>query len=75
MTYERLFYLKFKLGISTYELVRRFPNQIDRVSEVALLDVPEETLKQLLKKNKAYSRLMKLKRKFAKLLEKKAERP
>ena len=39
MTYQELINLKFKKGISTYELVRRFPKEIKRVSEVALLDI------------------------------------
>ena len=67
MTYQKLFYLKFKKGISTYELVRRFPEDINRVSEVALLDVPEETLRGILKEEKSFNRLMRLKKRFSKL--------
>ena len=65
MTYQQLFYLKFKKGVSTYELVRRFPNAIDQVSEVALLDVPESTLKEIIGEEKAFNRLMRLKRRFS----------
>ena len=66
MTYEQLFYLKFKKGVSTYELVQRFPDAIERVSEVALLDLPEPTLKEMLGGEKTFHRLMRLKRKFSK---------
>ena len=64
MTYAELFYLKFKRGLSTYELVRRFPNEIERVSEVALLDLPETTLREIIREEKYFLRLMRLKRRF-----------
>jgi len=64
MTYRRLFHLKFVKGISTYELVQRFPRAIDRVSAVALLDVPEATLREVIKEEKELNRLMKLKKRF-----------
>ena len=62
--YRTLFYLKFKKRISTYELVRKFPDEIGRVSEVALLEIPEEILREVLKEEKLFDRLMRLKRKF-----------
>ncbi len=65
MTYARLFYLKFKKGLSTYELACRYPMEIHRVTEIALLDVPEETLKKVVKEEKAFDRLMKLKKRFS----------
>ena len=64
--YQTLFDLKFKKRISTYELVQKFPEEIGRVSEVALLDVPEAVLREILKEEKLYDRLMRLKRKFLK---------
>lgn len=64
--YQTLVDLKFKKGISTYELVRKFPEEIGRVSEVALLDVPNGVLKEILKGEKLYDRLIRLKRKFLK---------
>ncbi len=66
MTYERIFDLKFNKGVSTYELVRRYPEEIERVSEVALLDVPDYTLRQILPTQKDYRHLMNLKKKFFK---------
>lgn len=71
MTYDRLFYLKFKKRLTTCELVRMYPAQIKRVSEVALLDVPEHTLKEVLKETGTFTRLMRLKKRFSKFLEKK----
>jgi len=68
MTYQQLFYLKFKKGLSTYELVQRFPNYIDRVSEVALLDVPEATLREVIQEKEDFARLMRLKKKYSKFL-------
>lgn len=64
MTYQELFDLKFKKGLSTYELVRRYPEEIERVNEVALLDVPEATLREIIREEKILTRLMRLKRKF-----------
>jgi hypothetical protein len=68
MTYKQLFYLKFKKGLTTYELVNQFPSDIDRVSEVALLDVPEEVLREILREEEAFQRLMRLKKRYSKLL-------
>ncbi len=64
MTYQELFDLKFKKGLSTYESVRRYPEEIERVNEVALLDVPEATLREIIREEKILTRLMRLKRKF-----------
>ena len=64
MTYQELCYLKFKKGISTYELVKRYPDEIKRVNEVALLDVPESTMREIIHEEKILTRLMRLKKKF-----------
>ncbi|HTL46737.1 MAG TPA: hypothetical protein VL688_01605 [Verrucomicrobiae bacterium] len=64
MTYERLLYLKFRRGISTYELMKRYPRDIKRVSEVALLDIPEETLKEIIPEDKVLNRIIRLKKKM-----------
>ena len=64
MTYQELFDLKFKMGLSTYELVRRFPDEIERVSEVALLDLPEATLREIIREEEALARLIKLKKRL-----------
>lgn len=64
MTYAELFQLKFKKGLSTYELVRRYPDQIERVTEVALLDVPETVLREIISEEARLLRLIRLKRRF-----------
>ncbi len=64
VNYQTLINLKFREGISTYELVRKFPEEISRVSEIALLDIPEGVLREILKEEKLYARVMRLKRKF-----------
>jgi len=66
MSYRRLFDLKYKKGMSTYELVCRFPKEIKQVSEVALLDIPEATLKEVIREKKLFERLIELKKKFSK---------
>ena len=66
MNYRTLVNLKFGEGISTYELARKFPEAISRVNEVALLDVPDRVLREILKEEKLYARVMRLKRKFFK---------
>jgi hypothetical protein len=66
MTYQKLFHLKYRKRVSTYELVRRFPKEVRRIIDVALLEVPETTLKEVLPEKKAFERLMELKKKFLK---------
>ena len=65
MTYRELVELKFGQGISTYELWRKFPEEVRRVSEVALLELPEAKLKEIIREERALLRLLTLKRKFA----------
>lgn len=65
MSYEKLFYLKYKKGISTYELLRRFPESLDQVADVALMDVPETTLKEIIPDERDLVRLMQLKKRFS----------
>ena len=60
--YEKLFDLKYRQGVATYELVRLFPKYMDRVNEVALLDIPENTLKKLVPEKRTLERLISLKK-------------
>jgi len=64
--YEKLFDLKYRQGIPTYELAHRFPEHMDRVSEVALLDIPENTLRKVIQEKKIFRRLVSLKKYFQK---------
>lgn len=60
--YEKLFDLKYRKGVPTLELHHRFPEHINLVSEVALLEVPESTLKELALERGILERLMSLKK-------------
>lgn len=64
MTYNELLYLKFKKRVPTCELIRKFPTERSRVSEVALLEVPQAMLKKIIRGRKVFKRLMRLKRKL-----------
>lgn len=67
MTHQDIFYLKFCKGLSTYELMQRFPDAIDRVSEVALMDIPESILKEVIQEEEKLSQILKLKKKLTRL--------
>ena len=62
--YEKLFDLKYRQGVPTHELAQRFPEHINRVNEVALLDIPENTLKELVPEKRLLERLINLKKQF-----------
>lgn len=62
--YQKLFDLKYKKGMPTFELAQLFPEHIDRVSEVALLDIPEETLKEVVPEKEILERLISLKKRL-----------
>ena len=66
MTHEELYQLKLNGGISTFQLMQLYPEEIKTVSEVALLDIPEETLKEILLEEKDLKRLLQLKKKLSK---------
>ncbi len=60
--YEKLFDLKYKQGVPTHELTHRFPEHAARIHEVALLDIPEDTLKEVVQEKKIFDRLISLKK-------------
>ena len=62
--YEELIDLKFRQGVPTIKLAQRFPKHQRFVNEIALLGVPERTLRQVVKEKKLLSRLKEIKRKF-----------
>lgn len=68
MTYRELFHLKFHEGVTTEELRRRYPDKIHKVTEVALLDVPEEILREVVFEEEVLRRLMRLKRRLGREL-------
>ncbi len=64
--YEKLFDLKYRQGVSTCDLAHRFPGHIERVSEVALLDIPKKVLRKVVSEKDVLDRLMSLKKQFLK---------
>lgn len=68
MTYSKLVTLKYKLGFSTHDLLKRFPGSLHQISEVALMDVPNDVLREVIKEEEALLRLMQLKKRFLKFL-------
>lgn len=64
MTYKRIFELKFKKGLSTNELIERFPGEADKVREIALLHLPTPILKKTLSEEVLLKKILDLKRKF-----------
>lgn len=64
MTYEKIFNLKFKEGYSTSELMRRFPEEADKVSKIALLQIPTRVLKKMVRESEILEKVLFLKRRF-----------
>lgn len=64
MSYAKLVELKYGKGIATHELARKFPGEVSRVSEVALLDIPKNTLKKVILEEEVFNRVMMLKKRF-----------
>ncbi len=64
MDYKELFKLKFEKGLSTIELEERYPEEIDKIAKLALIDLPPQVLKKIVKDKKELSSLLELK-KFA----------
>ena len=62
MTYQRIFDLKFKGDVPTYELEKRFPKEWKKIIRIALLELPLSVLRELIKQEKEFQRLVLLKR-------------
>lgn len=71
MTYEKIFKLKFEDEIPTHELKKRFPKELEKISKIALMELPPSTLKELLKREHELKKLMSLKRDLLKKIGKK----
>ena len=64
VTYQKIFELKFREDVPTYELGRRFPKERKKISRVALLDLPIAMLRKLIKQEGELKKLLFLKRWF-----------
>ncbi|MBI3999448.1 MAG: hypothetical protein HY351_02435 [Candidatus Omnitrophica bacterium] len=61
MTYQRIFDLKFKEDIPTYELGKRFPREWKKISRIALLELPFSVLRSIIKQERELRKLVFLK--------------
>jgi len=64
MTYEKLFDLKFKKGYTTNDLMEKFPQEADKVREIALLHLPTPVLKKTVFEPDLLEKILSLKRRF-----------
>lgn len=71
MTYEKIFRLKFEAEVPTHQLERMFPKDLKKISKIALMELPQSTLKILLKRERELKKLMSLKRDLIKKIKKK----
>lgn len=64
MTYRRILDLKFRKKVSTLKLERSFPDERQKVVRVALMELPEKTLKKVIRKEKDLEKLLLMKQHF-----------
>jgi len=62
--YEELIDLKYRKNIPTLKLMQRYPKQKNRVREVALLGMPEKTLRKVIQEKKLLNKLLEIKKRF-----------
>ncbi|OGW80860.1 MAG: hypothetical protein A3G33_05555 [Omnitrophica bacterium RIFCSPLOWO2_12_FULL_44_17] len=62
MTYQKIFDLKFRKRVPTMELKNRYPNELAKISRIALLELPVSELKILVRKENELKRLLTLKK-------------
>ncbi len=67
MTYRKLYRLKTEHGMSTIDLVRRFPRERDKITNLALLDLPQALLEETLTEKQMMRRVMTLRRRMFKI--------
>lgn len=67
MTFQKLFTMKFKEGVSTIELERRFPRERRKIYTLALLELPSRTLRRVVGTRKEFEQLSQLKQKLFKV--------
>jgi len=62
VTYQTLFELKFKQKVPTIELGKKFPKDREKISRLALLELPSEVLKNVVRNAKEWTHLQALRR-------------
>ena len=66
MTYRTLYELKFDRKMSTLSLGKRYPHYISKISNLALLDLTEETLRRVIREKRKLYYLQRLRRRLLK---------
>lgn len=66
ITYRKLYRLKTERGLSTIDLVRRFPREREKITNLALLDLPQALLEQTLTEKQMMRRVADLRRRMFK---------
>ncbi|PIQ85485.1 MAG: hypothetical protein COV74_08320 [Candidatus Omnitrophica bacterium CG11_big_fil_rev_8_21_14_0_20_45_26] len=66
MTYQKIFDLKFKKKVSTVELQKYFPNENGKICKIALMELPEKTLKKLVPNKRTVKEVIQLKKSLEK---------
>lgn len=67
MTFQKLFHLKFREGVSTIELEKRFPREKKKISTLAMLELPAHTLRRVVNTREEFEHLSHLKQKLFKV--------
>ena len=62
MTYQKIFNLKFRDEIPTFELGKRFPKERKKISRIALLELPNSLLRKLVRHKNEFKKLVYLRR-------------
>ena len=60
MTYKRIYDLKFKKHVPTFKLRKRFPGEMRKIARVALLQLPNVVLRELVRREKELRKLIQL---------------
>jgi hypothetical protein len=60
MSYDRIFNLKFREHVPTYQLGKLFPRERKKITQIALLELPISLLRQLIKQEKELRKLISL---------------
>ncbi|MBU9889225.1 MAG: hypothetical protein KTQ49_05095 [Candidatus Omnitrophica bacterium] len=64
--YEKMYDLKYRKGISTIDLVHQFPKNMRHINEVALLDIPQKVLREVVVEKNVLEHLTALKQRLEK---------
>nr|CAX68942.1 hypothetical protein JG2_0170 [uncultured bacterium] len=64
MTYEEIFNLKFREGLPTHIMEKRYPKDKLKITRVALSELPEESLRTVIRKDCELEKILYLKRYF-----------